>query len=40
MLVDNKDKTVVTESDIDKAVRDAMERSTAFTTARADLSPR
>ncbi|PYV62973.1 MAG: hypothetical protein DMG97_38985 [Acidobacteria bacterium] len=28
MLVDNKDKTVVTESDIDKLVRDAKERST------------
>jgi len=28
MLVDNKDKTVVAESDIDKLVRDAKERST------------
>ena len=29
MLVDNKDKTVVAESDIDKLVRDAKERSTS-----------
>src|SRR5439155_1470546 len=38
MLVDNKDKTVVTESDIDRLLRDAQERSTPVAGALREFS--